>query len=185
MTDQDFAAALSKYRLRGDPLPEDLALLVAHRTELAELRWVDFNVTPDWAPWADTSYLNEKDWANPAIRANVKACADVCKLIDFVVEGEDSMYFGYWRGPDMLPLADAPIVSLDSEGQFELCGTSNLAGALLLSFGSFEDDRPWFAGIGIKSLPTEEYDFHRPAIEPSPDGLHASLYREYLAADPV
>lgn len=185
MTDQEFEAELSAHRLHGEPLPEDLALLVAHRDELEELTEIGLNVSPDWAPWLDTSYLREKDWADPAIRANVKAIADVGKLIDFVIEGQDGIYFGYWRGPSHLPLADAPVVSLNSEGQFEFCGTANIAGAILLSLGQYDEQHAWFAGIGIASLPTHQYDYHTPDMHPSPGELHDALYRDYLAADPA
>src|SRR5260221_5820205 len=85
-----------------------------------ELELVD---DPSWAEPSDPSYRNETDRANPAIMANVEAMAATNRLIAWF--GRDMEGFlGFWRGPKELPLEQAPIVQLDSEGQYSLVATS-------------------------------------------------------------
>jgi len=68
----------------------------------------------------------------------------------------------------------APIVCLDTEGQFSFCGTSNLAGAILTapSGGSFEKVKAWMLELGIVSLPASPYDLFEVDIRPSPSEFH-------------
>src|SRR4051812_37223145 len=74
---------------------------------------------PDWAEPSDTSYLTRADRANPDIVANVSAMAVTNKLIAWF--GKDSEgYVGLWRGPKQRPIETAPVVRLDSEGQYEI-----------------------------------------------------------------
>src|SRR5262249_34763111 len=112
--------AFSANRLGGEPIPGDLRILLAHAEELAERTGIELNAEEGWAPWLDTSYLNDDDRANPDTMANVRAIADVCGFIAFVGGTEDGESFGYWRGPDRKPVAGAPIVVLDTEGQFRI-----------------------------------------------------------------
>jgi hypothetical protein len=180
---QGFEAEFSGNRLHGEQPPHDLSLLLKHRHELAARTGIVLHSSADWAPWLDTSYLKEKDWANPDIRANVKAISEVCKFIDFIIEDEDRNFLGYWRGPARIALSQAPIVCLDNEGQFEFCGTTNVAGAILSRVGSFEQLRPWLEDIGIASLPSGRYDLVDVQVHPSPRGLHDSLYEKYSAEE--
>lgn len=179
----DFEAEFSVHRLRGEPLPQDLSLLLANRSELEKRTGIILNASENWAPWLDTSYLRERDWANPDIRANVRAIHDVCKLIDFVVAGEDSNYLGYWRGPTRVALSQAPLVCLDNEGQFDFCGTANLAGAVLTRGGQFEELHSWLIGLGVESLPSGPYDLFNIQAQPSPRQLHEELYEKYAAEE--
>src|SRR3954453_18586248 len=79
-----------------------------------ELELVD---DPSWAEPSDTSYLTKADLANPDIVANVSAMAVTNKLISWF--GKDAEgYVGLWRGPLNHPLERAPVVRLDSEGQY-------------------------------------------------------------------
>jgi hypothetical protein len=175
----DFSTNFSAHRLHSDPLPHDLTVLLEHRDELAQRTGIVLNSSPEWAPWLDTSYLRESDWADPAIRANVKAISEVCKFIDFVAATEDGNYLGYWRGQARVDVSQAPIVGLDNEGQFNFCGTKNIAGAILTMVGRFEELRPWFESIGIDSLPTGPYDLFDLDVRPSPRELHKALYEKY------
>lgn len=178
-----FESAFSAHRLRGDPPPHDLSLLLEHRDELARRTGIVLNPSANWAPWLDTSYLRERDWANPDIRANVRAIAEVCKFIDFIVEDEDRNYLGYWRGPAQGALSQAPLVRLDNEGQFDFTGTTNIAGAILTSVGPFEELRSWLVNIGVSSLPSGPYDLFDLQVHPSPRQLHAELYERYAAEE--
>lgn len=81
-----------------------------------ELELID---DPDWNEPSDTSYLNDTDRANPDIMANVAAMNKTNKLISWL--GRDAEGFvGLWRGPEQTPLELAPIVRLDTEGQYAI-----------------------------------------------------------------
>jgi len=138
---------------------------------------------PTWAPWTDTSYLTEAEKSDPDIAANITAIAEVCALITFVATDDQANYYGYWRGPDQSPLESSPIVQLDNEGQFYLCGTPNLAGALLVHtcFGeSFGEVREWLSSLGIRDLPSSPYDLGDPRPSCMPNQLHCELHAKYL-----
>src|SRR6516165_6918174 len=92
----------SRNRLGGDPVPDDVRLLLPYCDELAERTGIELNWTKNWAPWLDTSYLRAEERANPGIAANIRAMAEVCSLISFVAQQEDDQYFGFWRGHDRL-----------------------------------------------------------------------------------
>jgi hypothetical protein len=175
--------AFSTHRLGGEPVPNDIAILLAHADELAERTGVELNWKKGWAPWSDTSYLSAADRANADIMANVRAIAEVCELIAFVAASEDEEYYGYWRGPDKRPVAVSPVVMLDNEGQFEFCGGSTFAEALLSqTYGDeqFEELRDWLVSIGIAVGATSTDGLTYPEGELSPDELHQELYRRYL-----
>jgi len=181
----DIESQFSIHRLGGEPLPADLRLLLSHREALRERTGIVLNWSSDWAPWRDTSYLTPEDLADPGIRANVRAIDDVCRMVAFVIADEDSNYLGYWRGPEHLPISQAPVVRLDNEGQFGFCGTENIAGAILVRgrVGPFEDFHHWLQSLGVASLPTGKHDVHDVKLRPSPQELHEQLYERYLAAD--
>lgn len=180
----NFVAEFVAHRLHGEQPPGDLRLLLQHRDELAQRAGVVLDSGADWAPWLDTSYLSEKDWADPGIRANVRAINEVCQFIDFVIEDEERNYIGYWRGPSRIALAQAPLVCFDNEGQFDLCYTSNLAGAMLVNGSRFDEFRAWLESIGIESLPADWDDLvDIVAPQPSPQALHQSLYQKYVAEE--
>ena len=81
-----------------------------------ELELVD---DPRWAESSDMSYLNEKDRANPDIMANVEAMLATNELIAGF--GRDMEGFvGLWQGPKRTPLDEAPVVRLDTEGQYAI-----------------------------------------------------------------
>jgi len=81
-----------------------------------ELELVD---DPSWNEPSDTSYLTDADRQNPDIAANVDAMAETNKLIAWF--GRDAEgYLGLWRGPNNRSLAEAPVVRLDSEGQYSI-----------------------------------------------------------------
>src|SRR6266545_3257150 len=81
-----------------------------------ELELVD---DPAWGEPSDTSYLTDADRDNPDIAANLAAMSETNKLIAWF--GRDAEgYLGLWRGPDGRPLDEAPVVRLDTEGQYSI-----------------------------------------------------------------
>lgn len=178
------AKTFSAYRLGGEPVPEDVKVLLAHAEEVAERTGIELNWKKGWAPWLDTSYLSEADRANPDIAANVRAIAEVCGLIAFIAAHEDGEYFGYWRGPGNRAVADSPLVRLDNEGQFSFCGGSSFAEALLAQAGDeeqFDELRNWLAAAGVAVRVSSLKDIRYPKEKSSPDKLHKELYRRYLS----
>jgi hypothetical protein len=174
--------ALSKRRLGGEPVPKDLAFLLAHADALAKRTGIELNWEKEWAPWSDTSYLSAADRANPDIMANVRAIADVCELIAFVAAHEDGEYYGYWRGPGKRPVAESPVVRLDNEGQFNLCAGSTFAEALLeqtFDEEQFGELRDWLRSLGVTVGAETQDDLASPKGKPSPDKMHKDLYYRY------
>jgi hypothetical protein len=172
----------SNYRLGGEPLPDDLAILLAHAEELTERTGIELIREEGRAPWLDTSYLSETDRQDPGIMANVGAIADVCALIAFVGSTEDGEHFGYWRGRDRSPLSVSPVVRLDSEGQFRIIAASFAEAVLHQTFGdeSFAEVRDWLRSLGIDVRAGSRGEIAGPSTEPSPDELHEESYRRRL-----
>lgn len=131
---------------------------------------------PQWAEPSDTSYLNADDRANPDIMANVEAMAETNKLIAWF--GRDMEGFvGLWRGADQVALAKAPIVRLDTEGQYELVASS-IGDYLCIaaSDDDFDENRKMVtkAGLAVSGSPDEIWE----AIEDydSPNDYRHQLY---------
>jgi hypothetical protein len=172
----------SAHRLGGEPVPEDVKLLVTHADELARRTGIELSGEKDWAPWSDTSYLSEADRANPDIMANVRAIGEVCDSIAFIAAHEDDEYIGYWRGPGRRRIADSPLVCLDNEGQFTFCGGSTFAEAVLSRTSGdqpFAELRDWLRSLGISVRAEAPDDLDYPEGEPSPDELQKDLYYRY------
>ncbi len=182
MSIDDILSEFSRNRLDGEPVPDDVKILLAHRDELAEETGVELNWEKQWAPWLDTSYLSETERADPNIAANIRAIEEVCGLIAFIAAEEDGQYFGYWRGPSKRKVADSPPVFLDNEGQFSLCVGETFAEAVLESVYGEErlaELRDWFRAIGVTIAPDVADEPSRPDEEVSPDQLHSELYRRF------
>jgi hypothetical protein len=183
MDDVESLDVFSRNRLNGGPVPKDLEVLFTNREELAQWTGIELRAEEGWAPWLDTSYLNERERADPDIAANVRAIADVCGMIAFVAADDDDQYLGYWRGPDNRPVADAPLVLFDNEGRFNLCGGSNFAEAVLNRMRDeerFAELREWLVSRGIPVRVKTMKDVTYPKVDTRPDRLHDQLYRRYL-----
>jgi hypothetical protein len=156
-------------RLR-DSLPELKAIIDELRLELVD--------DPAWAEPSDTSYLNDADRANPEIMDNVAAMAATDELIAWF--GRDfEGYVGLWRGPSQRPLARAPVVRLDTEGQYALvAATVPDYIAMGMSRDGFERRRAALveAGFDVGSSP----DVIWAALEPfdDPNAYRGKLYNE-------
>jgi hypothetical protein len=98
-----------------------------------ELTLVD---DPRWGEPSETSYLNDEDRADPDIMSNVEAMAATNELIAWFGQDNEG-YLGLWRGPKNTHLPEAPVVQLDSEGQYRLVAPSI---GNYLAIASSEDD---------------------------------------------
>jgi hypothetical protein len=133
---------------------------------------------PAWAEPSDTSYLNDSDRANPDIMANVAAMAATNELIAWFGR-DDEGYVGLWRGPSQAPLARAPVVRLDTEGQYALvAATVPDYVAMGIFRDGFERRRAALieAGFSVASSP----DMISAALEPfdHPNAYRHKLYNE-------
>lgn len=174
--------AFSIHRLGGEPVPEDVAVLLAHADEYAERTGIALNWKKGWSPWLDTSYLSAAERANPDIAANIRTIAEVCGLIAFIAAHEDDEYFGYWRGASKRAIADAPLVRLDNEGQFSFCGGSSFTEAVLsqaVDDEQFAEWRDWLVSVGVPVRAASLKAIRYPKEKESPDKLHKQLYRRY------
>lgn len=174
-------------------IPEDLAVWRRLRDAGEPNPWSEGLrlLADDERPEAlDTGYLTAEDLANPDVVANVRAIEETAALITWVAEdGDEGQAFGYWRGPDDLPLTAAPVVSLDNEGQYQLLRGTSLSEALSDEYGQWSDDG--YAGMVAQCrsqgvvIADDPDDLPEPAVSPTPDEHHAARYRELLAAGPA
>ena len=153
--------------------------------DLLELELVD---DPAWSEPSDTSYLTDEDRANPDIMANVEAMAATDALIAWF--GQDMVGFvGLWRGPDGTPLTEAPVVRLDTEGQYELvAATVGDYIAVSVDEEDFDEARDALLGQGFQVAPS--VDAIWASVEPldCPNDFRHRLYNEARARrglDPV
>jgi hypothetical protein len=132
-----------------------------------ELELVD---DPKWAEPSDVSYLSEQDRANPDIMANVDAMAATNRLIAWFARDSEG-FVGLWRGPENRPLLEAPIVRLDSEGQYSIVAKS-VGDYLAISADgdSFDDNRERLVAAGF-------------TVGASPDAIWAAVATEEAAAN--
>ncbi|MFC1758467.1 hypothetical protein ACFL2H_06830 [Planctomycetota bacterium] len=143
--------------LNGEPIPDDVRILLANRDKLAsmtECRFVD--CIPEDDNWA--LYSGKEGMNNPGVRATL----DTCQFIVFILGSEEFSY-GYWLGPEKRAISESPIVRVDTEASFTNFDRPTIAGALLENawllcpggdeeFLASEDDlREWFHKLGIFS----------------------------------
>ncbi len=139
-------------RLDGEPVPEDLRILLDHRDELAERSGMRLVADEDWSPWFDAGALERSIRSDPEEAARIRATAEVTRLIAFVAGDDQRQFLGYWRGPTRRRIALSPLVLLDEAGDFHLCVGSSFAEAILeRAYGTenFDTLRGWLRSVGI------------------------------------
>lgn len=194
-----------------DERPEDARVWLRRQNDGETEPWSELEVTflePGATPdLLDTSYLSDVDRANPQIMANVAAIEDTAALITWVTS-EPQRALGYWRGPSSLPLAEAPVVRFDDEGQFYLVGARSITEFYafeLEEFLAYEDDFLEENGLvdedgdldedalrasitasihaaGVNGEFRPIGDWEHPAVEVGPEGFHAERYQAHLGA---
>jgi hypothetical protein len=136
-------------RLGGRPVPDDLAILLEAQWSgndgpLSALE-IRFFAPGQTNTLIDHSYLNDRDRANPDTMANVAAIDQVNQYIGFVAEGLNGAALGYWLHPEEPADRPAPIVSFDTEGEYELLNGAYFAEAVVGKW-VFDDDE-WFGRL--------------------------------------
>ena len=196
-------AALARFKreiVKSDHIPDDLLRLYHMQAQHAsnEKEGADVDamlglkiIAPDELPsLLSNDYLSEQDLKNPDVRANVKAVEEVFAYCTFVATDDDSNLIGYWRGPENLPLDQAPIVQFDTEGQFALLDGKHLTEAVAAQV-AFDDHKQFselkaaFEKMGIV-FSGDRYDAlasPKGAFRESPSAMHQRLYEKYLAEE--
>jgi hypothetical protein len=182
MIEDEILLRFSQNRLDGEPVPDDLKILLRHRDALAERTGIRLEWAEDWTPWLDTSDLSETERRDPEIAARIRATEEVCRLIAFVAADDGGQYLGYWRGPTHRKVADSPLVFFDKEGQFHLCVASSVSEAILArEYGRerFPMVRAWLRSLGIRIGWDSPSQMTHPREKPTPKQLHDELYLRY------
>ncbi|MFD4689028.1 hypothetical protein [Streptomyces sp. NPDC058463] len=164
-------AEFSRDRLDGRPIPDDLrVLLVAQwegRTDFTHLLGLDFFEAGEVHPLLDTSYLNEKELADPEMQAVNAASAEMAKYVRLVAKGGKG-WIGYWLHPDEPADRRAwHLIELDTEFTFwGMVGLSLTEGSAAeqASYQDEPDERIAFTQLATElaelglPLSTQDYD---------------------------
>jgi hypothetical protein len=182
MDSSELFSQFSINRLDGEPVPDDLWILLPHRDELAARSGFRLVLDEDWHPWTDTAGLSEAIRSDPAIAADIRARAEVCRLCAFIAEDGAGQYIGYWRGPSSRKIPGCPIVVHDSAGQFHLCAALSFAEAVLernYPQPGFHDLRDWLQSLGISVAWESPSQLTLPHEKLPPKELHRQLFEQY------
>jgi hypothetical protein len=169
-------------RLDGEPVPDDLRILLPHRDELAARGGVHLELDDDWAPRIDAGALADAARSDPETVADLRARAEVCRLCAFVAHDRAGRYLGYWRGVSRRKVDGSPLVVLDDSGQFHLCAAQTFAEAVLeRAYGreEFQDLRDWFRSLGISVGWESPGQLTLPHEKLPPKELHRQLFDRY------
>jgi hypothetical protein len=175
------AETVSKLRLRGQPCPDDLVLLIEKCSDLLEELGVSIPTEGSWSPWKDKSYLTTADLKDPDIAGNVRALEEVCEMVSFVAETDGGEFIGYWRGPDDLPIREAALVYYDTEGMFYLCGSRFVDALFVLYSGhrEFQQLKNRLKENGIDLNYLDEDDVPIPSMDFTPEAVHNEKFERY------
>lgn len=147
-------------------------------SELAESLELELVDDPAWAEPSDTGYLTAEERNDPDIMANVEAMTATNGRIAWFGRDMEG-YLGLWRGAEDTPLERAPVVRLDSEGQYDLVAAT-IADSLVISADADEFDTHRAslvaAGFTVAATPDAIWDALSPFDSPN-DHRHA-LYLE-------
>lgn len=148
---------------------------LADLVESLELELVD---DPKWPEPSDMSYLTAKERKDPDIMSNVDAMLATNELISWF--GRDMEGFlGLWRGPKNTPLDKAPIVRLDSEGQYDLvAATVGDYLAISTDADEFDESRKAIAKAGFTVAESPDAIWEALAGFEDPNDFRHVLYNE-------
>ncbi|MFF5922038.1 hypothetical protein ACFY8C_27430 [Streptomyces flavochromogenes] len=166
-------AEFSRERLDGRPIPDDLrVLLVAQwegRTDFTRLLDLDFFEAGEVHPLLDTSYLSEKELADPELQAINAATAEMATYVKLVAKGGKG-WIGYWLHPDEPAGRPWHLTELDTEFTFWSLGGLTLTEGVAAERSSYQDE------------PDERIAFTQLAAELADLGLPLST-QDYEALD--
>jgi hypothetical protein len=182
MDSNELFSQFSINRLDGEPVPEDLEILLPHRDELAARSGVRLVLDEDWHPWTDPTGLTEAIRSDPAAAAGIRASAEVSRLCAFIAEDGARRYLGFWRGPSHRKIPGCPIVIFDDAGEFHLFASQSFAEAVLeynYAQPRFDDLRAWLQSLGIPITWDSPSQLTLPHEKCPPRELHRQLLEQY------
>lgn len=158
---QDVLNQVSENCLRGEQVPDDLrriwdAKIGGNAEVLDDLECELLHEVGDELLEAYTG----EDVEGPTQRAY----EHMFQHISFFAVARDGALLGYWIGPHLNDITEAPVVQLDSEGQFQFVGANfaeYIAGA---SEGSFDKASQWLSSLGI-SLNVSDINEYMKSLE--------------------
>jgi hypothetical protein len=176
MYDERFAE-FSRDRLGDRPIPDDLrVLLVAQwegRTDFTHLLDLDFFEAGEVHPLLDTSYLSDKELADPEMQAINAAAAEMAKYVGLVAKGGKG-WIGYWLHPDEPPDSAWHLVELDTEFTFSGPVGLTLAEGSAAEQASYQDEPD--ERIAFKQLAAELAELGLPLSTQDYDALDNTKY---------
>lgn len=182
MDSSELYSRFSINRLNGEPVPDDLQIVLPHRDELAARSGVRLVLDEDWHPWMDTTGLSEAIRSDPAAAADIRARGEVARLCAFVAEDDAGRYIGYWRGPSRRKISGCPIVVHDAAGQFHLRAGPSFAEAVVESNyprPGFDELREWLQSLGISIAWESPSQLTLPHERVPPRELYRQLFEQY------
>jgi hypothetical protein len=181
----DRVKAFSQERLSGRPVPSDVRSLL-------EAQWRDDEDDPLEEigiaflapgvshPLVDHSYLNDDDRSDLDIMANVAAIDEVNRYVGYVAEDLDGALMGYWFHPDEPADRPAPVLTFDTEGQFNILPGTTFAEAVVGARVSDDDDfgrlADRFEALGVPMPVRRWADLVMPPVTVDPARLHNRVY---------
>ncbi|MEU1470536.1 hypothetical protein ABZ434_20145 [Streptomyces sp. NPDC005761] len=173
-------------RLGGRPVPEDLRLLATAQWEGSGHPFEQFGITVldpgAQHPLTDTSYLNEKERANPDVMANCAASRQMAKWLAAVAQEEDGSFYGYWLHPQQRRDRQVPsVIKVDTELTYWDLGECTLSEACLYDI-AFDDDELFervaaeLAQLHISVPVRSRVDLDVLSAVPDPGDMHQQLY---------
>ena len=129
--------------LKGQSIPEALENILQNQCCLETLESeLEFELIEEGRIEEEIShtYIKPEQRKDKAISANIFAINKVFEYITFFAEAENGMLLGYWHGTENLNILKAPLVSYDTEGQFELYSSNRIIEELALRWTCEEEE---------------------------------------------
>ncbi|MGC5363735.1 hypothetical protein ACPXCE_18990 [Streptomyces sp. DT24] len=168
----------SRERLDGRPIPDGLrVLLVAQwegRTDFTRLLGLDFFEAGEVHPLLDTSYLSEKELADPEMQAANAAAAEMAEYVKLVAKGGKG-WIGYWLHPGEPADRAWRLLELDTEFSFWRLVGLTLAEGAAAEQASYQDEPD--ERIAFRQLATELAELGLPLSTHDYDALDDTEYR--------
>ncbi|MEL5954344.1 hypothetical protein AADR41_06110 [Streptomyces sp. CLV115] len=167
-------------------MPEDVRILATAQWEGRGHPFEQFGITilepRAQHPLTDTSYLSEKERAEPDIMANCAASEQMAKHLKAVAQDEDGNFYGYWLHPQEQETTQPPLViKVDTESAYwELCGLT-FSEACLYDI-SFDNDELFvkvaaeLAELGISIPVGSREDLAELSADPAPEDMHSRFF---------
>jgi hypothetical protein len=130
-----------------------------------------------WKEISGVGYLTQSDRQNPDIMSNVEAMEKTNAMISWFGRDQEGAV-GLWRGPSQTPLEMAPVVRLDTEGQYRLRGTSIANYLANAEPDSFDTSRELLVSLGLSVLESSKAVWKSIDRMTSPNDVRHAFYNE-------